>query len=123
VLGSGAIGRIAALEDTVSDNALQTWGAEVNDNERMMALIAHLSGFVFPFLGPLLLWLLKKDDSRFVAYHSIQALVFQVIAWAVSGVTCGIGLVLFVLPILVAIKANKGRWEGYPLIDGIGRGT
>lgn len=107
----------------MSDTELLPWGGEATNDERMMALIAHLSNFVFPFIGPLLLWLLKKDQSRFVAYHALQALVFQIIAWAISGVTCGIGMVLFVLPILLAIKANKGEWEGYPLIGGIGRTT
>lgn len=98
-----------------------TWGGNTSKDERNMALLVHLSCFIVPIIGPLLLWLVKKDSSRFVAYHSLQALVFQLIASAISGATCGVGLLLLVLPVIWGIKASNGEWVGYPIIESVGR--
>ena len=98
-----------------------SWGGNTSSDERNMALLSHLSCFVLPVIGPLILWLIKKDSSRFVAYHAIQALIFQLLASVVSGATCGLGLVLLILPIVWGIKASKGEWAGYPLIESVGR--
>ena len=43
------------------------------------------------------------------------------ISWAIAGATCGIGAVLFVLPIWIGIKAYNGEWVGYPVLDSAGR--
>jgi uncharacterized Tic20 family protein len=40
-----------------------------------------LAGYVVPFgniIGPLVVWLTKKDESAFVAEHARQALNFQI---------------------------------------------
>jgi uncharacterized membrane protein len=67
------------------------------------------------------IYFVKKDESSYVAYHAVQAGVFQVISWVIAGATCGVGLVLLVLPIWIGIKAYNGEWVGYPLLDGVGR--
>ncbi len=98
------------------------WGGETQSEERTFALAAHLLAFVFPVFGPLIVYFIKKDSSRYVAYHAVQATVFQVITYLIGSATCGIGFILLILPILAALKANKGEWEDpYPLIGGIGR--
>lgn len=101
-------------------NAL-TWGGGTTDEERTMALLAHLSTFLIPVIGPLVLWAIKKDSSRFVGYHAIQAAIFQGIAYLIGTATCGVGLLLLILPIVWALKAHRGEWVGYPLIEGIGK--
>ena len=98
------------------------WGAEANSDERMWALIAHLLAFVFPVLGPLGVYLIKKDESRFVGYHAMQATVFQLIIYIIGGITCGVGLIGTLLGVYLALQANKGSWDGYPLIASVGRG-
>ena len=97
------------------------WGGATTSNERGLAMASHLTALILPIIGPLIIYVIKKDDSRYVAYHAIQATVFQVVAWLLTGVTCGIGLVMLILPIVWAIKAYNGAWEGYPLIDGAGK--
>lgn len=104
----------------MAENQL-TWGGETTADERMWALGAHLCAFVFPVLAALIVYFIKKDESKFVAYHAAQAMAFQLIAWIIGGATCGVGLILLVIPIWIAMKAHKGEWEGYPLIAGIGR--
>lgn len=111
--------------------------AEVSKDERTFAMLAHLCCFVLPVVGPLVLWLVKKDESKFVAYHAIQAAVFQVAGYLISGVLGSVlsgvtlGFCCFASPVFVllpivggvvwAIKAHNGLWEGYPLLAGIGR--
>ncbi len=60
-------------------------------DERTFAMLAHLSvlaNLFTAFLGPaipLILYLVYKDRSRYVAYHSLQSLFFQLIAWVGGG--------------------------------------
>jgi uncharacterized Tic20 family protein len=92
--------------------------------EKQMAGFAHLLGAIFGLIVPLVLWLIKKDTSRFVDAHGKEALNFHItilIAYATVGtVTCGLG----VLPIWIASlvfgvqgfqKANVGEMYRYPV--------
>lgn len=60
-------------------------------DERTWAMLAHLSVLVnlaTVMLGPvvsLIIYLVYKDRSRFVAYHALQSTVFQLVAWIVGG--------------------------------------
>lgn len=100
----------------------RTWG--------MVAHLAALAGFVLPFgniLGPLVVWLVKRDHSVFIAAEAKEALNFN-ISIAIGGVVCfmlfllSIGvlfaalLVLFwlVMIIIAALKANEGIAYRYP---------
>jgi uncharacterized Tic20 family protein len=102
-------------------------------DERTWGMVAHLSGlagFVLPFgniLGPLVVWLVKREHSVFVAVEAKEALNFN-ITIAIGGVVClmlfllSIGvlfaalLVLFwlVMIIIAALKANEGIAYRYP---------
>lgn len=102
--------------------------------ERNWALAAHLAafaGFVIPFgnlIGPLVVWLIKKDEMPFVADQGREALNFQ-ITMALAFLVCMalmlvlIGLLLIwvvaifdlVMTILAAIKASEGQAYRYPL--------
>lgn len=106
----------------MSDNAM-VWGAEANADERMWAMIAHVVVLLIPvpILGAMLVYLVKKDDSKYIAYHAMQAVIFQLVMAIISSMTCGVGLIGFVFSIILALKANKGLWEGYPLLEGVGR--
>jgi len=65
-------------------------------DERTWAMLAHLSvlaNLVTGFLGPvaaLVIYLIYKDRSRYVAYHSMQSFVFQLVWWVGGGVLTGI---------------------------------
>lgn len=106
---------------------------EPTQDERTMALVAHLSalsGFVVPFgniAGPLVVWLVKRDESAFVADQAKEALNFQitmtlavivsvVLVFLLIGIPLLIvlGLAALVLPIVGGIRANEGRRYRYP---------
>ena len=110
---------------------------------------AHLGGLivglstaaVFGFVGPLLVWLFKRDEHPFTDHHTKEALNFQftvllvlvlsivlaIPAVIVGVITFGIGLILLgvlavvavvawiVLPIIGAVKASNGEGYRYPL--------
>jgi uncharacterized protein len=64
--------------------------------ERTWAMIAHISvlaNLVTGFLGPvvaLVTYLLFRDRSKYVAYQSLQAFLFQLIWWGAGGILLGI---------------------------------
>ncbi len=65
-------------------------------DERTWAMLAHLSvllNLVTGFLGvgaALLIYLIYKDRSKYVAYQAMQAFLFQLLFWAGGGVLIGI---------------------------------
>jgi uncharacterized protein len=113
--------------------------------EKQWAMFAHLSvllgllltsvfGGWGSFLGPLIIWLIKKDTMPFAANHAKEALNFNIMVSVIlfllvvfTFVTFGlgvllampaaliIGLVALVLTIIAAIKANDGLDYRYPL--------
>ena len=112
----------------------------LTSEERQWAMFAHLSILValwagFVFLGPLIIWLIKKDQSRFVDDQGKEALNFSlnVLLLTIAGflfgiVTLGFGFLLagpllvaigvlaIVMPIIAGMKANAGEAYRYPLI-------
>ena len=65
-------------------------------DERTWGLLAHLSvllNLITGFAGPiaaLVIYLVYKDRSRFVAYHALQSAIFQLIWWFGGGVLIGV---------------------------------
>jgi uncharacterized protein len=64
-------------------------------DERTWSVVAHLTillNLVTGFAGPvaaLVIYLIYKDRSRKVAYHALQALIFQLICWYGGGLLIG----------------------------------
>lgn len=64
--------------------------------ERTWAMLAHLSvltNLITGFLGPiaaLVIYLMFRDRSRYVAYHALQSMIFQLIWWGGGGVLIGV---------------------------------
>lgn len=105
----------------------------ISAEERQFAMFTHLSalvGLLIPFgsvLGPLVMWLIKKDTMPFVDDQGKEALNFQItvaIAMIISAVLMVVligfllmvvvGLAALVLTIMAAIKANEGVAYRYP---------
>lgn len=119
-------------------------------DERTWAMIAHLSilanlftGFLGPVI-PLVIYLVYKDRSRYLAFQSLQAFVFQLVAWVGAGILATIAwtisgvlvaaffigcllmplaLIITVIPIAAliygvigAVQANQGQDFRYWLI-------
>jgi uncharacterized protein len=97
-------------------------------DERTWGMIAHLAAFaglILPFagsvIGPLVVWLIKRDQSEFVADQGKESLNFN-ISVLLAAVICGalifvaIGLLLcaalfiywICVTIIAGIKASEG---------------
>jgi len=107
--------------------------SSVSAEDRNWATIAHLSalaGFIIPFgsiLGPLIVWLMKKDASAHVADQAREALNFNITVGIGFLITLClmlvfIGFLLFavlavawlVLVIVAAVKSSDGTLYRYP---------
>ncbi len=92
-----------------------------------IAMLAHLLGIFTGFLGALVIWLVKKDSSVYIAQESAEALNFQLTVM-IGYVICSaltiilIGIVMFpllylvniVFCILAAVASSKGAGYRYP---------
>jgi uncharacterized Tic20 family protein len=107
--------------------------AGVSAEERQWAMFAHLAallGFLIPFgniIGPLVIWLIKKDEMPFVDDQGKESLNFQItvaiaalISMALIVILIGFALLALVaiaalvMTIIAAIKANEGTRYRYP---------
>ena len=92
-----------------------------------MAMLAHLLGIFTGFLGALIIWLVKKDQSKFVDDQGKEALNFQItllIAWVACGLLSCLVIGFFLMPVVFildivfcimgAMKANQGIAYRYP---------
>jgi uncharacterized Tic20 family protein len=98
-----------------------------SSDDRNFAMLAHLLGiFTYPF-GSLVIWLIKKDDSEFIAQEALEALNFQItllICHAIAGLLIFVLIGLLFIPILAvinvifsligAVTAAKGEAYRYP---------
>jgi len=97
-------------------------------DERLWALLAHLSIFVLSLIGPILILVILGKRSAFVADQSKEALNFHItvlIASFVGFLLCFVvvGFVLLpmviigsmVLGVLAAVQAHQGIAYRYPL--------
>jgi len=93
-----------------------------------LAMLAHLLGIVSGFVGALIIWLIKKDQSAFVDEQGKEALNFQitmliafVASWILAFVLIGFLLIPMLLIanlvfcILAAVAVSKGQHYKYPL--------
>lgn len=98
-----------------------------NSDEKTLSLLSHALTIVAWFIAPLIIYLLKKDESNFVAEHAKESLNFQItmfICYAISIilviVLIGIlfiwllGILNLVFVIVASIKALEGKLYRYP---------
>lgn len=107
--------------------------SEINKEERTWGMLCHLIAFVgivVPFgniIGPLVIWLIKKDEMPFVDDQGKESLNFQItmfigviigvlLTFVLIGIPFLIALTIFwlVVVIIASVKANDGVAYRYP---------
>lgn len=108
----------------------------VTDEDRFASMLAYLSGLIgyvvpIPFLnlvGPCAIYLIYRDESKFIAFHALQALYLHLLSLFIFvGLTMGVILTLgfgyllakpffwllwwavMVSTIVLAVKAYQGQ--------------
>ncbi len=111
------------MERIVTDPQEKQWG--------MFTHLAALATFVIPFggiIGPLIIYLSKKDEYEFVNDQGKEVLNFQ-ITWAIIlsisalmiivGIgyllLIGFGIAWLILVIVASVAASNGQYYRYPL--------
>ena len=118
----------SSQSEEVTGNPEQASAPEVPQDSRNLGMLCHLLGFLTSFLGPLILWLIKKDDDPFVDDQGKEALNFQItmaIAYAVGAITAFLcigfvimaaaGICSIIFCIMGCIKASNGEAYRYPV--------
>lgn len=102
-----------------------------SSEDRTLALLTHLSGILFGFIVPLVMWLVHKDraDKAFLNDQSKEALNFNITLliiyaglFVLTVITLGLASPLYFLVWVVSIvffviagmKANNGEQYRYP---------
>ncbi len=78
-------------------------------DERTWAMVSHLSVLVNLVTGalgpiiPLIIYFVFKDRSRYVAYHSLQSFLMQLIVWVGGGTLTGLAWAVTVPLVFLAV--------------------
>lgn len=133
---------MAESQDRGEDTTAAAEPRVIPPEERQMAMFVHLSALVGAlltagwgcFVGPLIIWLIKKDTMPFVDDQGKESLNFNITALIIllglvliSIGTLGIGLLLavplgfvvaiawLIFTIVAAVKANEGVAWRFPI--------
>ncbi|MGH2565333.1 MAG: DUF4870 domain-containing protein [Ginsengibacter sp.] len=93
-------------------------------DEKTMAILSHILTLAVGFLAPLIIYLIKKDESAFISYHAKESLNFQITIFiiivvlfiTIIGILLAwlVGIVALVFVIIATIKASEGKLYRYP---------
>jgi uncharacterized Tic20 family protein len=102
-------------------------------NWRLFLELLSFAGFVFPFgniVGPLVLWLVKKDtipqvneEGKRVVNFNLSWTLWGIVCFGIGLLTCGVGFLLsgagvvawLVIAIIAALKAANNEPFQHPL--------
>jgi len=98
-----------------------------NSDERVLAILSHILAIVpgIGILGPLVIYLVKKDESGFIAANARESLNFQltiILLYIILFITL-IGVLLWwvvailntILVIVATIRASENKIYRYPI--------
>jgi len=105
------------MSTTLAPNVALVPASSPTQSERTTAAIAHAGTCVAWFLAPLVVYLLERDRSAFVARQAMQALLWSVFGTLVTLATCGLAMPIFMgFHILAAVRVMEGHEFEYPLV-------
>ena len=93
-------------------------------DEKTMSILSHILTLAVGFIAPLIIYLMKKDQSTFITYHARESLNFQItvliiiiiLAITIVGILLIwlVGLAALVFVIIATLKASEGKLYRYP---------
>ena len=87
----------------------QGYGPRGPSDDHMWALLSYLSPIVVSFLGPLIIYMIKKDESQYVRYHAAQSLNL-----IITSTLYGFGIFIFSI-LLAIVTRGVGIFALFPL--------
>ncbi|HEY0678337.1 MAG TPA: DUF4870 domain-containing protein [Chitinophagaceae bacterium] len=99
-----------------------------SSDERTMAILSHVLCLVVWLFAPLIIYLIKKDESTFVAFHAKESLNFQLTVFVLALICIPLVLILIgvlllwllgiistILVIVATIRASENKLYRYPI--------
>ena len=94
-------------------------------DERTFAILCHILAIFFWIIPPLVIYLIKKDESSWVSEHAKESLNFQ-LTWTLAAILLAISIVgivvVWAVPIfttifciVASIKASDNKLYRYPM--------
>ena len=98
-------------------------------DDRVMAILSHILTIIFGIgiFAPLIIWLVKRNDSPFVEANAKESLNFQltvIIAFIISGILSVVvigffllwivGILEVIFVIIATVKASENKIYRYP---------
>ena len=97
-------------------------------DEKNAALLSHVLTLIASFIAPLIIYLIKKDESEYVRDQAAESLNFQLsiflyailcipLMFVIVGffLLFAISILALILVIIATIKASEGKKYRYPL--------
>ena len=116
------------VPETVIEPTNDSGAVSPSTDEKSWAMGCHLIALVMSFVGPLILWLIKREGNPFVDEQGKEAVNFQlsillyvVVCSFLTIIVVGallmplVGLFDVIFIIVAAVKANDGVNYRYPL--------
>ncbi|CAG9609875.1 DUF4870 domain-containing protein [Pseudoneobacillus rhizosphaerae] len=101
----------------------------ISNEDRLIAAAIYVVSFFTALIGPLVIWVVKKNDSNFIDYHGREYLnffisycIYSIISFILTIVFIGfimlaiIGVLAFIFTIIAAIKAYEGKEYRIPFV-------
>ncbi|MDE2481624.1 MAG: DUF4870 domain-containing protein [bacterium] len=102
--------------------------AQPSNDDKTIAILTHVSGILFGFIVPLIVWLVSRESKPWLAEESKEALNFQItvaigyiVSTALIVVLVGaftalaVWAINLVFCIIAAVKTSQGEQYRYPL--------
>lgn len=99
------------------------------NDDRLFGMLIYLLSFFTTIIGPLIIWLVKREQSEFIDYHGkeymnffISFTIYSIVSGILVIILIGIillpivGIAAFVLTIIAAVKAYNGEEYRIPLV-------
>lgn len=99
------------------------------NEEKLLAAAIYVISFFAPIVGPLVIWLVKRNESSFIDYHGkeyfnfmISYFIYTVASGVLTIILIGfiglwlLGILAVVFTIIAAIKAYEGDTYRIPWI-------
>lgn len=112
------------MEDNTYTNANLNTEYVPTGDEKTLAILSHILTLVAPILAPLIIYLVKKDESRYVSFHAKESLNFQItLTIVIIGLLLTVigilfiwivAIVGFLLVLMATIRAGEGVFYRYP---------
>ena len=99
------------------------------NDEKTMGMFIYLISLFTAIIGPLIIWVIKKDESEFISFHGKEyfnffisytvygfigaLLMFVLIGFVIVPV---LGLMYFIFTFIALFKAYQGEYYRIPLI-------